>query len=292
MKTAGLKLGITGATGFIGSRAVEHFAARGDAVRAFRRSVEGPPPVPGVTLCAFRMPDLMNESDFEGLDALIHTAVQMWTRARPEADAVNLEGARRLIDAARARNVHLVYLSTLSAHDGAESHYGRNKLAVEALFDPDRDCILRLGLVMDRKGGLFGRIVDTLRSSRVVPLVDGGRQPIQTLALDDLLRILERIVDRRIAGRYEVATPQVHRMRDLYEAILSGTPRRPLLVPVPLGLVAFGAGLFERLRIPAPVTRESVLGLKCLRAFDTAPDLARLGVELEPMDACARRLLG
>lgn len=288
---SGRRIGITGASGFIGARLVAHFAAWGWTVRALQRSPEQGEPLANVTRHTFRMPELVNEADVAGLDAVVHAAVAEWRAGAADADAANREGTAKLIAAARKHGVRLVFLSTLSAHDRAESHYGRNKLEVEGLFDPARDAVLRLGLVMDRSGGLFGGMVETLRAAAVVPMVDGGRQPIQTLAMDDLLRVVEKVVTERVAGRFDVADPGVHRMRDLYEVILRVQPKRPLLVPVPLALVAFGAGLLESLRIHAPVTRENVLGLKHLRAFDTAPSLERLGVTLEPFEACAARLL-
>lgn len=283
-------IGITGAAGFIGSRLVDRFAARGWAVRAFQRSPEKGAPRPGVTRHRFRMPDEVDPGDFAGLDAVVHAAVEEWRAGGGDADAVNREGTARVIAAARAHGARLIYLSTLSAHDQAESHYGRSKLELERRFDPERDAVLRLGLVLDRQGGLFGSMVDTLRSAAVVPLVDGGRQPIQTLAMDDLLAIVEKVAAGGLAGRFDVAHPAVHRMRDLYDVILRHLPRRPLLLPVPLRLVAWGAAAFEALRIPAPVTRENVLGLRHLRAFDIAPSLARLGVEVASLEDTARRL--
>ena len=289
----GRVIGITGAAGFIGSRLVEHFAGRGWRVRALQRTPEKGAAIAGVTRHAFRMPDLVEPRDFEGLSALVHAAVAEWKPGSPDSDRANLEGTRGLLAAARAASVpRVVFLSTLSAHDQALSHYGRNKLAVEALFDPARDTVLRLGLVMDRSGGLFGTMVETFRSSRVVPMVDGGRQPIQTLAMDDLVRIVERVIEQGLRRTLRRRDPEVLHLRDLYETLRRATPRPPMLVPVPLGLVSFGAGLLETLRVPSPVTRENVLGLQALRAFDTAPSLQRLGVELEPFAACAKRLLG
>lgn len=283
-------IGITGASGFIGSRLVDHFADRGWTVRAFQRSPEKGTPRPGVARHRFRMPDEVDPSGFAGLDLVVHAAVEEWRAGGGDSDAVNREGTDRVIAAARAHGARLIYLSTLSAHDDAESHYGRSKLELERRFDPARDAVLRLGLVLDRQGGLFGRMVETLRNAAVVPLVDGGRQPIQTLAMDDLLAIVETVAGRALAGRFDVAHPEVHRMRDLYDAILRHLPRRPLLLPVPLSLVALGAATLEALRLPAPVTRENVLGLRHLRAFDTAPSLARLGVKVLALEEAVRRL--
>jgi NADH dehydrogenase len=269
-------VGVTGATGFIGSHLVRRLAARGDRVVAFQRS--GAAAAPGVTVRAFRLPDLVTPADFAGLDAVVHTALVEYGPDAPDADAINREGTRRVIDAARAAGARLVFLSTLSAHDRATSHYGRNKLELEAMFDPARDAILRLGLVLG-PGGLFGSMSALLANARVVPLPGGGRQPIQVLWIEDLEDAVLHVLDRGIAGRFDVAHPEVRTMRELYEAICGALGVRRTFVPVPLALVEWGAATLEALRVPFPIRRENVLGLKQLRAFDTAPSLAALGID-------------
>jgi len=79
------------------------------------------------------MPDRIDPADFAGLDAVVHGALVEFGPAARDADTVNLEGARRVLDAARTHGARLVFLSTLSAHPDAVSHYGRNKLELERL---------------------------------------------------------------------------------------------------------------------------------------------------------------
>jgi nucleoside-diphosphate-sugar epimerase len=286
---SGKRIGITGASGFIGRHLVAYFAARGDEVVAFRRR-----PVASssrVKVRPFALPDAFDPADLIGLDAVVHAALVEYGPAAPDADAINLAGVRAVRDAARAHGAHLVMLSTLSAHPRALSHYGRAKLAAEAELDPARDAILRLGLVLGH-GGLFGSMVDVLREARFVPLPDGGRQPIQTLWMGDLCEALGRVVDTRLAGRFDVAAPEVHTMRGLYESALRGMGLRRALIDVPLPLVELGVSVLEALRVPFAIRRENVLGLKRLMAFDTAPSMRALGVESPVgLDEAVRRLL-
>ena len=283
-------IGITGASGFIGRHLVEHFAGHGWTVRAFQRSTECPP-LACVRRIEFHMPDRIPTEEFAGLDWLIHGAVQEYGAGHRDADLVNLASAKTLLRIARAEGTRVIFLSTLSAHDEAASHYGRTKLHMESLFDPDRDAVLRLGLVLGHSGGLFGRIVEALRSARAVPLPDGGRQPVQILAIDDLIRVVNRVVDHSIGGRFDVAHPEVYRIRDLYEEIMARTGANPLMVPVPLGVIGVMVRIAETLGVPCPVTSENVLGLKRMRVFDTSPTLATLGIQTSGLTESVRRLL-
>jgi NADH dehydrogenase len=274
---------VTGATGFIGSHLARRLIARGDAVVAFQRDPARAAAAEGatasaVTRRAFRMPDGIDPADFAGLDVVVHTALVEYGPDSPDADATNREGTRRVIEAARATGARLVFLSTLSAHDRATSHYGKSKLELEALFDPARDAVLRLGLVLGR-GGLFGSIAELLKNATVVPLPGGGRQPIQVLWMGDLEDAVVNVLDRGLVGRFDVANPEVRTMRELYEAICASLGVKRTFVSVPLGFVELGAAALEALHVPFPIRRENVLGLKQLRAFDTAPSMRALGIE-------------
>ena len=283
-----LRIGVTGAAGFIGSHLTRGLAARGFEITAFQRSGGGAIP-PGVVTRTLVLPDRIDAAGFVGLDLLVHGAFVEYGPDHPDADAINREGTRRVLEAARAHGVRVAYLSTMSAHPGALSHYGHNKLELEAMFDPSRDAVLKLGLVLGN-GGLFGSMAALLRESRIVPLPDGGRQPIQTLWIGDLEAAIAAIAERGLTGRFEVAHPDVHTMRELYTAICNGLGVQRTFVTVPLSLIELGASLLEGLRIPFPIRRENVLGLKALIAWDTAESMRRLGIESPvPMEEALRR---
>lgn len=284
-----MRIGITGATGFVGRHLVRGLVAHGFAVTAFQRH-PGEEVISGVEVRQLILPDQIDVGDFVGLDMLVHGAFVEYGPNHAAADEINREGTRNVLAAARAHGARVVYLSTMSAHPGALSHYGRNKLELESLFDPSRDAILKLGLVLG-DGGLFGSMTTLLRHASIVPLPDGGRQPIQTLWIGDLEAAIVAIAERGLSGHFAVAHPDVRTMRELYVTICEGLDVRRTFVPVPLGLVELGAGLLETMRIPFPIRRENVLGLKALIPWDNADSMCRLGIDVPiPMEEALRRL--
>src|SRR5947209_19027323 len=100
-----LRIGITGASGFIGRHAVRHFIARGDEVHAYQRK---PAAIPGAVVHHFEMPAGFEPHDFDGIEVLIHAALVEYGPAHPDADRVNREATERLIAIARARGTRLI----------------------------------------------------------------------------------------------------------------------------------------------------------------------------------------
>ena len=135
-----------------------------------------------------------------------------------------------------------VFLSSLSARPGATSVYARQKLDAEALFAADGDAVIRAGLVLG-PGGLVGDTVALMRRVRVVPLIGGGRQPVQPVGVEDLATIVERIVTRDdLTGTYVVADPTPTTAAALYRAIARAhRPPGPLRPRPALGSAARGA---------------------------------------------------
>lgn len=225
------------------------------------------------------MPAAPAPSEFAGIDVVLHCAFVRHGRDAPDSNRINTEGTLALAAAARTAGARFVFFSTMSAHEAAESHYGRHKLALEGLLDPARDTVVRPGLVIGEGGGLFDTIRTFVTKSRFVPLIGGGRQPVQTLAIEDLCAMIAILLERGLAGRILLSERNAVTMRDLYEGIARVAGTSPRLVSIPMGPMDLALRITEALRLPLPVTRENLLGLKHLRAFDVGPDLARLGYE-------------
>ena len=282
MSLDGTTVAVTGAGGFVGRHLCRHFLAHGCKVRGLVRD-PGPGPLrdEGVELFRCDLPDRIDAAAFRGVEVLIHCAYTSRFVSLAQARRVNEEGSRRVLAASREAGVErFVFVSSISAHPEALSYYGRSKLAIEQRLDLSRDLILRPGLVLGPDGGLFQRLVASLRRSGVLPLFGGGRQPVQTVHIDDLCTAMERAIERRLTGSYVVAEPQGLPLRELLQLIAQKLGRRAIPVPLPAGPVLACLRVTEALRIPLPISSENVLGALALRAQPSADDLKAIGVKL------------
>ena len=204
-------IAITGATGFLGRRFAEAFRSHGWDVRAL---VRDPASVEGGFLCD--LPERIDPGGLAGARVLVHCAYATRAKRLAEARPVNEEGTRNLLAAARAAGVErTVFLSTTSAHAESGSYYGKSKFALESHFD----LALRSGLVLAAEGGgLFERLRETVRRSRLIPVFGGGRQVVQTVHLDDLCAVLRAAIDAELSGVVTVACSAKPRRMRAYES--------------------------------------------------------------------------
>lgn len=281
-----MKIAVTGATGFIGSALVAHLKLKGHEVICLQRK--------SISTADERFFDMRSPAsipDLSGIDALVHTAFIKYDRKNlPDSDQFNIRTTLALEKACHKAGVHFIFFSTMSAHKGALSHYGRHKYQLEQQLDSSKDLILKLGLVIGRQG-LFHTIKTAVAGGHVVPLVGNGAQPIQTLAVTDLCRIVEEAAKQKLCGKYALGTTQVYTLRELYAAIAARLGRRPVFLPVPYALVDLALSSIEALNVPFNVSKENLLGLKQLIAFDTASDLQQMGVEIMDMNQSLDELL-
>lgn len=276
---------ITGASGFVGSAVVRHLAAHGWSIRAGVRDVRAFAPRPGVVPFACNLPQNLDEAALRGADAVVHAAWAMKPADLARAAAVNVEGSRRVLDAARSARVpHVVFVSSCSAHDAAQSDYGRTKMRVERLLDPGRDAIVRPGFVLGDGGGLFGRLLDVVRRSRLVPVFDGGRQPLQTVLDDDLSAAVRRILENRAVGLFVAAEDPPVSMRAFLESLARRCGSHPRYVALPSAPILPLLALAQRLRVPLPVNAENLRGLRGMVRQDPADTRRRLDVAFRPLE--------
>lgn len=275
---------ITGANGFVGGTLVDYFAAKGWQVRALVRHASTHQNSAHVSYKEYDLVHGFDDAVFKGADLLVHAAYIKYDRSHPNAFDLNVQGAERLLAASRKHHLKKnVFMSSMSAHDSAISVYGKQKLAIEKLFSTNVDVSLRAGLIVGN-GGLVHSIAGFIRSKRIVPLVDGGKQPLQIIGVNDLARVIERVLTGDFSGTFTVAHPEVVTNREFYAAVGRQLGVRPVFVPVPfwliLGIMRFAA----LLHLPLNVNEDNLWGLKMLRAVDTSADLQRLGLKVAPLE--------
>jgi len=269
---------VTGASGFLGSALCRALAAKGFEVRALVRDPARFAGPPGVRAARCDLPDSIEEAALTGASALVHCAYATRETDLARMRRVNEEGTRRLLEASRRAGVpRMLFISTVAASPDAPNYYARSKHALEAVFDPARDAIVRPGLIIGKDGhGLFQQLLDNLKGLGVVPLFGGGRQPLQTVHVDDVCEAIARILERNLAGAFNVAEPDPPTFAAFLRLLAERLGVRARFVPLPFGPVLAAVRSIEALRLPFPLRSESLLGLKGLQQLPVAEDLRRL----------------
>lgn len=273
------KVAITGANGFLGSALVDHFSNKGWEVLALIRRPSSGTPKKNVSYLAYDLSKPFDVDSLKGVDFLVHTAYVKQDKQHPDAFNENIQAAERLVQAARKNKVkRSVFISSMSAHDEAVSSYGRQKLAIEKIFNQKNEVSIRCGLMIGN-GGILKQMVDFMRSKHAVPLIGGGKQPLQIIAMDDLVKVIDKLLHGKLSGTYTVATPEVYSYKQFYNAISEQLNIRVLFIPVPFFVLINGLRLLSLLPLPIAVSPDNALGLKYLRSTDNSADMQAIGIK-------------
>jgi nucleoside-diphosphate-sugar epimerase len=275
---------VTGASGYLGSQICDTLEAMGWHVVRLTRSPGGNHsqvlPYDLATPVAARVREALRSAN-----ALIHAAYDLSLTSPADIWRVNVEGTRRLLEAAEEAAVgRIIVLSSMSAFAGTSQLYGRAKLDIEAMTIEFGGCAVRPGLVYsDRAGGMAGAM-RRLTTLPIVPVIAGGAG-VYMVREEDFMRAIALLASATTLepGTISIAHPSRVTLLNLLRTFAAQENRRCRFVPVPWQLVYWLLRSGELMRLHLPFRADSLLGL-----IHTAPslvggdELARLGVTLHP----------
>jgi nucleoside-diphosphate-sugar epimerase len=255
-------IAVTGANGYVGSIIAEALAAEGPVIR-LGRTVSGPGAIPwSFDTEAATLAKALKDHE---VTHVVHAAWDMQASGMADQRRSSIAGSLRLIEACRLADIaHPVFISSISAFDGARSSYGQSKLAVERAFLAEGGTVLRLGLVYgaDRPGGAFGTIRDTVRKSRFVPMIGSGAAPQYLLDAATLGQAVRRAVTgdlNETGGPITIARPDPLPFRDLVRGIAKAEDRQVTPIPLPWPLLYAGLRTAELIGVKLGVRSDSVV---------------------------------
>ncbi|MGH7464911.1 MAG: NAD-dependent epimerase/dehydratase family protein, partial [Longimicrobiales bacterium] len=193
----------------------------------------------------------------DGANAIVHLAALTHARSDAEYEDANVDGTRRVLNAAVAAGARrFVYLSSLAAVGPARegrgvraddapqplTAYGRSKLAGERVSMEAGD---RVDVVVLRAPAVYGpRDTDLFHFFRlarlgVVPVPTGPARMLQMVHVADLARALVLAVRAEPpAGVYHIAEPRPYAWEDVGRMVGAAVGRRVRVVHVPAALIA------------------------------------------------------
>jgi nucleoside-diphosphate-sugar epimerase len=276
-------IAITGAHGFLGSALVQHFADSGWNVLALVREVPSAPKTPNVRFMKYDLRYDLDPTVLEDVDYLIHAAFVKYSNKNPEALKDNINGAKKLLAVSRASKLKKnIFISSMSSHEDAISVYGKQKLAIESLFNTKEDVIVRAGLIVGN-GGLVHQMYSFMKSKHILPLVGGGKQPLQVIGVYDLVNIIEKLLEPKFYGLYTVANPRIYTYKEFYRTLAKSKNIAVVFVPVPFWVLISTIRLIHALHLPLDISEDNALGLKQLRSVDNKKDMQKIDVETDDL---------
>jgi nucleoside-diphosphate-sugar epimerase len=252
---------ITGANGYLGNAIAEALQFAGCTTTDL---VRRPETVDGEAH-RFELGKAVSTEIFSDVDVLIHCAWGFSPDAGEDYFKVNVEGTRKLFDAAKDAGVdRIIFISSMSAHPGCRSNYGRAKLECEEAALAIGGAVIRPGLVWGGTGsGLHGAIEAATRRLPVVPVLAGNLHGLYMCHVEDLAKYICDLAgqDEVPAALHIAADKLPWSMRDLASQMAEGMGKRRLFLPVPWQLVWFGLRSLEALGLRLSFRSDSVLGL-------------------------------
>jgi uncharacterized protein YbjT (DUF2867 family) len=194
-------------------------------------------------------------------EVVVNLAAILYERGRQTFEAVHVDGATAVAQAAAGAGARMVHVSAIGADASSPSQYARTKAAGEGATRAavPGATIFRPSIMFGPEDDFFNRFAAMARLSPVLPLVGGGHTRFQPVFVGDVAEAIARAVDGDVAGgaTYELGGPEVRTFRQLMEFVLATIGRRRLLVPLPFPLASLQATFLQLLPKP-PLTPDQV----------------------------------
>lgn len=276
---------VFGGTGFLGGAIVGALDRAGYAVRiAARHPGHSEPGESRIERLAADLRDAESVARaVEGAEAAINAVGLYVERGSETFEAIHVEGARRVAEAAAGAGVaRLVHISGIGVDPASPSAYvrarARGELALREAFAAAT--ILRPSVLFGPQDSFLNTFIGLLRVLPVFPLFGAGDTRLQPVHVDDVAAAAAAALRHpESAGRtYELGGPKTYRYRELIEMLMARSGRRRMLLPLPFALWDVQARLLGILPNP-PLTRDQVALMRDDNvASPDLPGLKELGI--------------
>ena len=225
-----------------------------------------------------------------GAAAVVHLAA----RKSDERDivAVNVGGARNLVDACRAAGVRrVINVGSEAARLARRGDYGDTKAQSDEILNSsglEVTTLLPSVVYGPRDPGVFGKLARVTASAPFVPVIGDGRARYRPVHVDDVCAVIAGCLrDGKTAGKtYCVGGPDTITLAGLIDLIGERQGKKPLKVHIPGWAALLIARVLALVVDSPPLSRSNVLG-----ALQSAPDadyaaiFAELGIKPRPLAA-------
>ena len=262
-----MKIFVTGATGFTGSRVIPLLLKNGYEARCLYRLASDRTPLAGLDI-DWALGDISDShsltTTMQGTDVLVNIASLGFGHADSIVAAAKNAGIKRAI-----------FISTTAIFTKLNAKSKAVRMAAERTIETSGldYTILRptmiYGSPRDRN---MWRLIRFMRVSPIVPVFGDGKYLQQPVHVDDVAAAVLACLnmDQTIGKSYNLAGKHPLTYNEVIDTIARQMEKRVWKIHVPSKPVVFLLALFERMRIPFPIKAEQVLRLNENKDFSYA----------------------
>ncbi len=244
-----MKICITGGTGFLGTRITEFFLQSGYSVENISRE-------------DIKKPIENWSCKINGAEVLINLAgapiIKKWTPSYKETiKSSRIQTTKKLVEALRSveeKPKVVLSASAVGIYDDVEIHDEfSDNLSSDFLADVckeweaaaapmsglvERFAIIRLGIVLDKKGGALAQMLPMFKLG-LGAIIGDGNQPFPCIHIDDFLTAIWYIIKNPDSnGVYNLVAPEMISNK-YFSKVLARELHRPLLFKIPNWMMKF-----------------------------------------------------
>ncbi len=218
-----MKIGFTGAAGFVGRTMVRRFLNAGHEIVAVIRSASDRDMLPEGSV-RFIDGDILIpqtlQAAFDGCDVVVNLVGIIREMGQATFQAVHVQGTLNTVQAARKAGVRrFVQMSAAGTRGDAQSMYHKTKWeAEEAVRSSGLEwVILRPSLIFGVGDGMTSMLIDLIHKAPVVPVVGPGTSLCQPISVEDVAACFQMAAEQDIHnGRtYEIGGPEQLPFKDV-----------------------------------------------------------------------------
>lgn len=259
-----MKVFVTGATGFTGSRVVPLLLNNGHQVRCLYRASSDRSFLPQTEI-EWVTGDLSDSesltSVMQGTDTLVNIASLGFGHADSIITATKNAGIKRAI-----------FISTTAIFTQLNAPSKKIRVAAELTIESSglKYTILRPTMIYgsERDRNMW-RLIRFMKVSPIVPIFGDGKYLQQPIFVDDVAQAIVSCLsnDKTIGKSYNIAGKQALTYNQVIDMIAKGMNKRVLKIHIPSKPVVGLLTLFEKIHLPFPIKAEQVLRLNEDKAF-------------------------
>jgi NADH dehydrogenase len=295
------RLLITGANGRLGRRLIERLARLTPPipVRAVVRSEQAAKTLAALPEAIRPETIVLDYADTEklteaarGCRYAVHLVGILKESPNSRYEDAHEASARSLAQAATAAGLRrVVCLSIIgSGPESKNACLASKGRAEQILLDSKTPAlILRVGMVLG-PGDPAARGIRKQSQARFLPLVAGGGRRNQPIYCNDVVEAMVAALSRGGLDDLilNLAGPESIPHRDLVHRVAALNGHRPIIIPIPYGLVHFSTTLSERFNENPPMTTAAFEVIHGDDHVDPEPAREKLGIELTSLDEMLR----